>query len=56
MTSADIIARLFSAKGLSAERLTKARGMAARSGIDWLNVVIAMTPEQRKAVDDAQST
>jgi hypothetical protein len=49
--AALIIARLFSAKGLDAERLKKAKGMASRHKVDWLDVVVAMTPEQRQQVE-----
>lgn len=51
MTKADLIDRLFSAKGLTAERLTKAKGMAARIKVDWLDVVVAMTSEQQQQVE-----
>jgi hypothetical protein len=53
MKPADIIARLFSSKGLTKDRVQKAKGMAARAKLDWLTVVVAMSPEQRKAVEDA---
>ena len=51
MNPALIIARLFSVKGLTRERLRKAQGTAKRHKIDWLDVVIAMTPEQRQQVE-----
>ncbi len=54
MTIADIIARLFSAKGVTPERITKAQGMAIREKKEWPAVLAAMTAEQRKAVEDAQ--
>lgn len=53
MTASDVVARLFSSKGVTPERVLKAKGLAARARIDWLNVVIAMNAEQRKAVADA---
>lgn len=54
MTKADIIARLFSAKGVTPERVKKAEGMASREHVDWLDVVVAMTAEQRAQVENAQ--
>jgi hypothetical protein len=49
--AALIIARLFNARGLDTARLKKAKGMASRHRVDWLDVVIAMTPEQRQQVE-----
>jgi hypothetical protein len=51
MTASDIVARLFSAKGVTADRVKKAKGLAMRAKVDWLDVVIAMSPEQRQQVD-----
>jgi hypothetical protein len=53
MTPPDIIARLFSAKGVTADRVRKAQGMAIRNRIDWALVLAAMTDEQRAQVEQA---
>ena len=54
MTPADIITRLFSAKGVTPERIQKAQGLAMRSRIEWSAVLDAMTEDQRKVVNDAR--
>lgn len=54
MTALDIIAKLFSAKGVTAPRVLKAKALANRVKLEWGTVYATMTPEQRKAVDDAQ--
>jgi len=51
MTPADIIAKLF--PPVDADRIQKAKGMAARAKIEWQSVLAAMTDEQRKQVDNA---
>ena len=51
MTPSDIIAKLF--PSADAERIQKAKGMAARAKIDWQTVLAAMTDEQRKQVENA---
>jgi hypothetical protein len=53
MTAQDIIARLFSPKGITSDRIVKAKGMASRSKVEWADVLAAMTDEQRKQVADA---
>ena len=53
MTAQDIIARLFSAKGVTKARIQKAQGLALRSRIEWQTVLMAMTTEQQKAVERA---
>lgn len=53
MTPQDIIDRLFSAKGVTAERIEKAKGLALRSRLEWSTVLNVMTAEQRKAVEAA---
>lgn len=55
MTPHDIIDRLFaSTKGVTADRVRKAQGLALRLGLEWSLVLSAMTDEQRKAVTDAE--
>ncbi len=54
MTAADIVERLFSSKGVTAERIKKAQGAALRNHLEWQTVLFAMTTEQRKAVEDAE--
>ena len=49
MTAQDIIAKLFIP--VDAERIQKAKGLAARARIDWSVVLAAMTPEQRALVE-----
>lgn len=51
MTPADILARLFSSKGVTADRVKKAQGLAARSKINWADVLATMTDEQRGQVE-----
>lgn len=51
MTAQDIRDRLFSDKGVSPERILKARGLALRSKVDWADVLASLTPEQRAMVE-----
>ena len=61
MSIDEIIASLFGPKGLSKpiskgrtqDRVKSAQGYCARNGIDWQNVLLAMTDEQRQQVKDA---
>jgi hypothetical protein len=53
MTVHDIIAKLF--VPLDKARIEKAKGLASRQKIEWQLVLDAMTPEQRKQVQDATS-
>jgi len=54
MTAADIIAKLFSAKGVTPPRILKAQALASRSQIAWADVLAAMTDSQRQQVTDAR--
>lgn len=51
MTAQDIIAKLF--LPVDAERIQKAKGLAARNKVEWSAVLAAMTDEQRKQVEQA---
>lgn len=51
MTPEEIRDKLF--LPVDKARIEKAKGMAARGKIEWQRVVDAMTPEQRKQVNDA---
>lgn len=51
MTPQDILARLFTDKGVTPARVQKARGLANRQRLDWALVLAAMTPEQRTQVE-----
>ena len=53
MTPQDIIARLFGPKGITADRVRKARALAQRMKVSWDSVLAAMTPDQRQQVQDA---
>lgn len=54
MTEQDVIDRLFSTRDVTIKRIGKAQGMAQRHTLSWDQVLAAMTPEQRKAVEDAR--
>ena len=51
MTPKDIVNLLF--RSATKERIDKAKGLAARSKIDWQRVLEAMTDEQRHQVEQA---
>ena len=54
MTVQGIIARLCeNPKGVTADRVKKAQGLALRSKIEWTEVLNAMTDTQRQQVQDA---
>jgi hypothetical protein len=55
MTAQQIVSRLFDARyAVTAQRVSKAHALAARSKITWAAVVSAMTSEQRAQVEGAQ--
>jgi len=55
MTPDDIIDKLFSAKGVTKERIRKAQGLAIRAKIDWQIVLMAMTTAQQQEVEKASA-
>lgn len=53
MSIPDLLAALFSLKGVTKIRVQKAQGAAARVKVQWSDVLAAMTDEQRAQVEHA---
>lgn len=51
MTAAEIVTRLFVSAGPTPDRVLKAQALAQRMKVSWPDVLAAMSPEQRAAVE-----